>query len=53
MRPIFGLPTPKSGYGFPSAESPLRGLGEGKVFFHREDPQGALYRMWFNACLTT
>jgi hypothetical protein len=50
--PDFGLPTPKSGYGFPQPRKSPFGAGEGKVFPTPGDPQGALYRIWFNAYLT-
>jgi hypothetical protein len=51
--PDFGLPTPKSGYGSSTPEKPPSGLGEGKVSLHRGTPKSALYRIWFNAYLTT
>jgi hypothetical protein len=52
--PDFGLPTPKSGYGFLNpGKAPFGAGGRGKVSLHRGTPKSALYRIWFNACLTT
>jgi hypothetical protein len=51
--PDFGLPTPKSGYGFPQPWKSSSGLGEGVRFSYTGDPKSALYRIWFNAYLTT
>jgi hypothetical protein len=50
--PDFGLPTPKSGYGFLNpGKAPF---GAGRVrFSYTGGPPGALYRIWFNAYLTT
>jgi hypothetical protein len=56
MRPILVFAyTQKSGYGFPQPrEKPPSGLGEGVRFsLHRGTPKSALYRIWFNAYLTT
>jgi hypothetical protein len=53
MRPILVCPTPKSGYGSSTPEKPLRGWGEGVRFSYTGDPKSALYRIWFNAYLTT
>jgi hypothetical protein len=48
----FWLATPKSGYGFQLEK--LRGWGgRGKVFLTPGTPKSALYRIWFNAYLTT
>jgi hypothetical protein len=43
--PDFGLPTPKSGYGFSSTleKPPSGGWGEGVRFPYTGDPQRALY----------
>jgi hypothetical protein len=44
---------PKSGYGFPQLRKASSGLGEGVRFSHTGTPKSALYRIWFNAYLTT
>jgi hypothetical protein len=53
MRPILVCLHPKAGMAFLNPKSPLRGWGRGKVFLHRGTPKSALYRIWFNAYLTT
>jgi hypothetical protein len=51
--PDFGLPTPKSGYGFPQPRKSSFGLGEGVRFSYTGDPQERSIPIWFNAYLTT
>jgi hypothetical protein len=53
MRPILVCLHPKSGYGFSSTPVPPSGLGEVRFSLHRGPPKSALYRIWFNAYLTT
>jgi hypothetical protein len=52
MRPILVCLHPKAGMAFLNPES-LRGWGGGKVFPTPGTPKSALYRIWFNAYLTT
>jgi hypothetical protein len=53
MRPILVCLHPKAGMAFPQPWKSLRGWGGGKVFPTPGDPKSALYRIWFNAYLTT
>jgi hypothetical protein len=50
--PDFGLPTPKRVWQLLNPGKAPSGLGEVR-FSPPGDPQGALYRIWFNAYLTT
>jgi hypothetical protein len=52
MRPIWFCLHPKAGMAFLNPEKPLRGWG-GVGFSYTGDPKSALYRIWFNAYLTT
>jgi hypothetical protein len=54
MRPILVCLHPKSGYGSSNPGKAPFGAGGGNEFsLHRGTPKGALYRIWFNAYLTT
>jgi hypothetical protein len=54
IRPILVCLHPKAGMAFLTPEKPPFGAGGGgKVFLHRGTPKSALYRIWFNAYLTT
>lgn len=54
MRPILVFLYPKAGMAFLNPGKAPSGLGEGVRFsLHRGTPKSALYRIWFNAYLTT
>jgi hypothetical protein len=52
MRPILVCLHPKAGMAFLNPGKAPSGLGEGG-FPYTGDPKSALYRIWFNAYLTT
>jgi hypothetical protein len=53
MRPILVCLHPKAGMAFLNPGKAPFGAGGGKVFPLHRTPKSALYRIWFNAYLTT